>query len=448
MRTVRRFVRDESGMTMGLAIIMILLLGVMGAGLLTFVSRDLNTVIEENRGQRAFEIADAGIGAAKRQLFSDCSANPTGCNAHYDNPDAGADNVQWSSSSGGLNLQDLDGDGDLTDWVNVTIESEAADSYKVISTGHYGAAQRKIEAVFKGVEPSPGGGDGLGHPLYYTPSDIKLSSYTTGTTTRDRIRLNKISLFSEQDIIIVDNAYNSTPSNNRTVFKADMNPGNNGATQISGDIDELCDWDSDTPLPLIPDPQNNPGETCYENRTGPWNDLGRDQLGLPNGYSNHTTGQPLTTSGFGAEGLICGYPTNSGVPSTSFPTATSCDPARGSAADGVYGYDCTTGTYQPADCPDSVSPSRGNALTFVDKDEELGPGGSDRPNADVSSNVISYPFPRPTPIAKELYKLSRNRRCVVPTRSRIRSAVPTREPRQQHPFGRISSLARQEPIKR
>ena len=51
MRTVRRFVKEESGMTMGLAIIMILLLGVMGAGLLTFVSRDLNTVIEENRGR-------------------------------------------------------------------------------------------------------------------------------------------------------------------------------------------------------------------------------------------------------------------------------------------------------------------------------------------------------------------------------------------------------------
>ena len=72
MRTARRFVKDESGMTMGLAIIMIVLIGVMGAGLLTFVSRDLNTVIEENRGQRAFEVADAGIGAAKRQLASDC----------------------------------------------------------------------------------------------------------------------------------------------------------------------------------------------------------------------------------------------------------------------------------------------------------------------------------------------------------------------------------------
>ena len=49
---------------------MIVLLGVMGAGLLTFVNRDLNTVVEENRGQMAFEAADAGIAAAKRQLAS------------------------------------------------------------------------------------------------------------------------------------------------------------------------------------------------------------------------------------------------------------------------------------------------------------------------------------------------------------------------------------------
>ena len=75
MRTARRLVKDESGMTMALAVIMIVLIGVMGAGLLTFVSRDLNTVIEENRGQRAFEVADAGIAAAKRQLASNVVQN-------------------------------------------------------------------------------------------------------------------------------------------------------------------------------------------------------------------------------------------------------------------------------------------------------------------------------------------------------------------------------------
>src|SRR5215208_6134150 len=107
MRTLRRLVKDEAGMTMGLAIIMIVLLGVMGAGLLTFASRDLNTVVEENRGQRAFEMADAGIGVAKRQLISDCvGVQSATCSALY-----GATGTSpWSAAQGGLNIGDLDGD--------------------------------------------------------------------------------------------------------------------------------------------------------------------------------------------------------------------------------------------------------------------------------------------------------------------------------------------------
>src|SRR5215211_9272996 len=93
MRTARRLLKDEAGMTMGLAVIMIVLLGVMGAGLLTFVSRDLNTVIEENRGQRAFEVADAGIGAAKQQLAANVNRD-----LYNDTEDGivGVEDIQWS----------------------------------------------------------------------------------------------------------------------------------------------------------------------------------------------------------------------------------------------------------------------------------------------------------------------------------------------------------------
>src|SRR5215211_6755095 len=59
---------DESGMTMALAVMMVLLIGGMGAGLLTFVSRDLNSVIEVNAGQRAQGMANAGLEATKYQL--------------------------------------------------------------------------------------------------------------------------------------------------------------------------------------------------------------------------------------------------------------------------------------------------------------------------------------------------------------------------------------------
>src|ERR671920_778812 len=89
---MRRFVDDESGMTMALAVIMIALIGVMGAGLLTFVSRDLNTVLEANQGQPAQEMADAGVAAAKRHLSitdalpSSYDANPEGITSPwYDN---------------------------------------------------------------------------------------------------------------------------------------------------------------------------------------------------------------------------------------------------------------------------------------------------------------------------------------------------------------------------
>ena len=98
---MRRFVDDESGMTMALAVIMIALIGVMGAGLLTFVSRDLNTVLEANQGQQAQEMADAGVAAAKRHLsITDAlpssydTTNPAGNSPWYDNA---ADNESGAS---------------------------------------------------------------------------------------------------------------------------------------------------------------------------------------------------------------------------------------------------------------------------------------------------------------------------------------------------------------
>ena len=102
MRAVRRFVDDESGMTLVLAIIMIVLIGAMGAGLLAFVNRDFLTVAQENRGQKAFEMADAGVAAAKRQLLSDCGSNAS-CKDHYDDTAAGVvgnQDLQWSRREG------------------------------------------------------------------------------------------------------------------------------------------------------------------------------------------------------------------------------------------------------------------------------------------------------------------------------------------------------------
>jgi hypothetical protein len=89
----RRLVRDESGMTMGLAVIMIVLIGVMGAGLLTFVRSDLNSVIEENKGQKALDIADAGVQAAKAHLRVDPFRQ------HYDTDVTNDCTIIWNANN-------------------------------------------------------------------------------------------------------------------------------------------------------------------------------------------------------------------------------------------------------------------------------------------------------------------------------------------------------------
>jgi len=189
-------------MTLALALIMIVLIGVMGAGLLTFVNRNMNTVIEENRGQRAFEVADAGIAAAERQLESDCIGD-SACRTGYDDDgDDGNsdDDLQWSVAEGGLTLNNLDGDATTSDSVTVTIDYRefinTTNDFKVISTGTYGSSKRKVEAIFKPV--ADGGGSGnVVNPAYYTPSDIKLSADATGP-----VQISGMSLFSGQNIII------------------------------------------------------------------------------------------------------------------------------------------------------------------------------------------------------------------------------------------------------
>jgi hypothetical protein len=205
---MRQFVKDESGMTMALAVIMILLLGVMGAGLLTFVMRDLNTVVEQNKGQRAFEVADAGIEAAKRQLASGVDWT------QYDDASP-ADNIQWAKSSDGITLNDLDGDAATPDSVTVTIQhngtaGESDEFMRVVSTGTYGTgngtAKRRIEAIFKGVNPLLGGGSG-GYPVIYTKSAIEIKAPPDPETPVNKckpVQLQTVSLFSEKDILIED----------------------------------------------------------------------------------------------------------------------------------------------------------------------------------------------------------------------------------------------------
>jgi hypothetical protein len=212
---IRRLLNDESGVALGLAVVMIVLIGVMGAGLLTFVQRDLETVVEVNQGQRALETADAGVEAAPRQLASDSTID------HYN---GGTNEVRWSCfypGGGGVELENFDGSDTTEDSAIVTIEYNSADtSFKVISTGEYGGARRKVEAIFKT-------GTGTGLPAYYTPGDIYL---------KDDVSVRGVSMFSGRNMII-------EPNGSVSDSIQDYERNNFGPLEINtGADDALGDW--------------------------------------------------------------------------------------------------------------------------------------------------------------------------------------------------------------
>ena len=262
---------------MGIVIIMLVLIGVMGAGLLTFVRTDLTTVVEVNQGERAFELADAGVQAAVQQLKDPVNANASRYNG-------GGDDLQWSEdpSKGGVTLNDLDSSAATSDSVLVTIKtlSTPANSFLVTSTGTYGEARRKIEAILRKTS-SPTSSSGI--PAYYTPGDIRL------TTSVD---INGISLFSGKNIII-----NPISPRNATKFREDYDDSSGGTIKVGSTNDKLEDWN--TTNDLSPTNLNTVGRT--------------------------RSGAPFLRMGFAAEGKICG--------------SNSCGSADPSVADGVYGYD-------------------------------------------------------------------------------------------------------------
>jgi Tfp pilus assembly protein PilX len=127
----RRLLPEERGMVLGLAIIVVVLVGVMGAGLLTFVATDLEAVVAVNRGEQAFELAEAGIEVAKAHLANDSSP------------------ADWSS--GELHMA-----GMVEGSVAVTIEYDAESrTFEATSTGDYRETSRKIDATFSIEEGKP-----------------------------------------------------------------------------------------------------------------------------------------------------------------------------------------------------------------------------------------------------------------------------------------------------
>lgn len=223
---VGRYVKNESGIALPLAVIMIVLIGVMGAGLLVFVRNDLEAVIEVNQGQRAFNVADAGVQVAKQQLLGDkypahydvddaASSINFGAACNVDSSDASESIVRvpagenWSPEVGGITKNFAGGQFNVTiRWLSPNASADSrciapetgtlspgVDYFKVISTGTYGNAKRKIETIYRT------------YPLdvpkaYFTPGNITLS----GTAN-----IQNVSLFTLGNITINGGAQISGP---------------------------------------------------------------------------------------------------------------------------------------------------------------------------------------------------------------------------------------------
>jgi hypothetical protein len=215
---IRRLARDESGMTMGLTVIMIVLIGVLGAGLLTFVQNDLSSVIESNQGQTAFNLADAGTQAAKRHLLVD--ANVFNYDGNSSTGSAPGGESPWScvpdannvctAGSGKVIPLDAGAGTETRVWIKYLRPSDSTselghpdhapemvptgqsdyefgrDFFKVISEGRAGNARRKVEAIYQTYD--------LGTPRAYFAQG---SIWIRGTA-----EIKNISIFSLRNITL------------------------------------------------------------------------------------------------------------------------------------------------------------------------------------------------------------------------------------------------------
>ncbi len=221
--TIQRLMKDESGVALGLAVIMIALIGVMGAGLLVFVQRDLETIVEVNQGQKAFEVADAGVQATRRQLLSDATEQ-----LYDSNTDSNSD---WAYVGGsGRPGRDLTFDGNtLSVRIQYLLPStkssqltsgdyapelvpegqtdypEPKDFFKVTSEGTAGEARRKIEAIYSTEDLDVPKG-------YYTPQEVTIS----GTAC-----IRGVSVFSRGNATFDGSGGCDLPGGGKSHFSAD-----------------------------------------------------------------------------------------------------------------------------------------------------------------------------------------------------------------------------------
>lgn len=330
----RKLRRDESGIALPIAIFVMVLIGVMGAGLLVFVRNDLEAVIEVNRGQKATEIAEAGVAAAKRQLKSD------NVRRHYDatpiNDCLAGQRVEveedWSPATTGSNA-------DCTDVAvpkpsGPGVRKDFAGGRFVVTIQCY--KQEAVDTTCAGIDESAPGSETVAERRYfkitsrgYFPADGSGAVRTVQAIYYTASLPYPTAYYSFKNIEFVGNA-----SVRGVSFFAKQNiVGTQGGSVTIDRIAPALYTHWNTTL-LVPPSQ--------------YNTVTRTDL----------AGSPLVGVGFGAEGLVC--------------ADKNC---TSSGADGYNDYDSTTGT-------------KGKNLKFQRKPT----GAANTPNA---AGTISHPFDPP-----------------------------------------------------
>jgi type II secretory pathway pseudopilin PulG len=142
------------------------LVGVMGAGLLVFVRNDLEAVVEVKQGQRAFNLADAGAQAARRELLSqpdpglyDVNGTDNSVWAYARQGDAPTKTLDMEEGTATITIQYLspstsERQAGQADFAPESLPSgqidypDGRDYFKVISEGQAGEARRRVEAIY------------------------------------------------------------------------------------------------------------------------------------------------------------------------------------------------------------------------------------------------------------------------------------------------------------
>jgi len=221
---LQKLLKEESGMALPLAMITVVLIGVMGAGLLVFVSTDIDSVVESNQGQTALNLADAGVQVAKSHLLETDALylsydGITDPGADPPNPADSVwscgvwDSVNKSCPAAGKSLTLDANNNPVTVWIQylrpATQPGQENDStgvyapelvssgndypvgqdyFKVISQATVGQTKRKVEAIFSTNANSLGIPRGV-----YTPGSIELFG--------NRGHVTNMSLFAGTNII-------------------------------------------------------------------------------------------------------------------------------------------------------------------------------------------------------------------------------------------------------